>query len=190
MTDITRAKPQVSPAALRETAPNIPLSPDRERGNPDPGLYAAQLGLLFGLYLLTAKFGLQLDAVSGVATPVWPPTGIALVALVLYGYRLWPAVALAALVVNATIHQNPLPSAVAIAAGNTLEAILGVWLLRRYVDFRPSLDRVRDVLGLAILAAGLSTLVSATIGTTSGWLGGASPLIITRKRGGPGGWAT
>ena len=61
------------------------------------------------------------------------------------------------------------------ALGNTLEALLGAVLLKRVVGFRPSLDRLRDVLGLVVLAAGLSTLVSATIGVTSGWLGGSMP---------------
>ena len=63
-------------------------------------------------------------------------------------------------------------SASGVAVGNTLEALLGAFLLRRVVRFRPALDRLRDVLGLVILAAGLSPLVSATIGVTSGWWGG------------------
>jgi PAS domain S-box-containing protein len=102
---------------------------------------------------------------------VWPPTGIALAALTLYGTRLWPGITLAALLVNIWIGA-PTFVASGIAVGNTLEALLGALLLRRVVGFHPAMDRLRDVLGFVILAAGGSPLVSASIGVTSGWLGG------------------
>jgi len=133
-----------------------------------------RVGVLCVIYFATAKFGLSLDAVSGFAAAVWPPTGIALVALVLYGYRLWPGIALGAFLVNLSAGA-PVLVAGGMALGNTLEALLGTVLLERVVGFRPALDRLRDVLGLIVLAAGLSTLVSATIGVTSGWLGGSIP---------------
>src|SRR5690349_8789936 len=79
---------------------------------------------LFAIYVVTAKLGLRLDAVSGFATLVWPPTGIALAALVLFGRRLWPAIAAGALVVNWTMGA-PLVVALGIAVGNTLEAVVG-----------------------------------------------------------------
>src|SRR5207245_3779096 len=59
-----------------------------------------------------------------------------------------------------------------IAVGNTLEAVLGAWLLRQGVGFSNPLDRLRDVLALLVLAAGVSTTVCATIGVTSLCLGG------------------
>src|SRR5437879_4523641 len=59
-----------------------------------------KLGIVFGIYFVTAKFGLKMDAVSGFATLVWPPTGIALAVLLLYGYRLWPGIFLGAFLVN------------------------------------------------------------------------------------------
>jgi PAS domain S-box-containing protein len=127
--------------------------------------------ILCGLYIGAAKLGLSLDAVSGFATAVWPPTGIALAALVLYGYRLWPAIALGAFLVN-TSAGAPVLVASGMAVGNTLEAVVGTYLLQRVVGFQPALARLRDVFGLVVLAAGLSTLVSATLGVTSGWLGG------------------
>jgi PAS domain S-box-containing protein len=133
--------------------------------------YLTRVGLLFALYVGTAKLGLMLEPVSGVATPVWPPTGIALVALCLFGYQLWPGIAAAAFLVNLSLGAPPLAAA-GMAAGNTLEAVLGAYLLQRVPGFRSSLDRVRDVLGLVVLAGLLSTLVSATIGVTSSWLGG------------------
>ena len=132
------------------------------------------MGVLCGIYFSAAKLGLSLDAVSGFATAVWPPTGIALAALALFGYRLWPGIALGAFLVNASAGA-PVLVASGMAIGNTLEAVVGTYLLRHVVGFQPALARLRDVFGLVVLAAGLSTLVSATLGATSGWLGGVIP---------------
>src|SRR2546422_2739135 len=73
--------------------------------------YLARVGILVALYFSTAKLGLLLDAVSGFATAVWPPTGISLVALSLFGYRLWPGVALGAFLANAAAARPPPPPA-------------------------------------------------------------------------------
>jgi PAS domain S-box-containing protein len=135
------------------------------------------LALLAALYVGTAQLGLWLDAVGGFATAVWPPTGLALVALVLGGMRLWPGVALGAFLVN-TWAGAPRLVAAGMAVGNTLEAVVGTVLLAHVVRFRPALDRLRDVVGLLGVAV-LSTLVSATVGVTSGWLGGAIPAATT-----------
>jgi len=99
-------------------------------------------------------------------TAIWPPTGLALAALLLGGYRLWPAVALGALLTNLDTGA-PAGAVLGITTGNTLEALAGAFLLRRVGDFRPSLERVRDVLSLVFFGALLSTLISATIGVTS-----------------------
>jgi PAS domain S-box-containing protein len=136
--------------------------------------YLVRVGLLCSIYVSTATLGLSLDAVSGVAAAVWPPTGIALAALLLGGYRLWPGIALGAFLVNMSAGAPPLVAS-GMAAGNTMEALLATYLLRRRVGFSPALERLRDVGGLVIHAAFLSTLVSATIGVTSGWLGGLIP---------------
>jgi signal transduction histidine kinase len=113
----------------------------------------------------------MLAPVSRFAALVWPPTGIALAALVLVGYRLWPGVALGAFVVNAWIGA-PVLVALGISVGNTLEALMGTYLLRRVGGFRRSLDRLRDVLALIGLGATISTTVSATIGVSSLLAGG------------------
>jgi integral membrane sensor domain MASE1 len=133
-----------------------------------------RMGMLCGIYVSAAKLGLSLDAVSGFATAVWPPTGIALVALTLFGNHFWPGIALGAFLVNASAGAT-IPVASGMALGNTLEAVVGARLLQHVVGFRPALARLRDVFGLVVLAAGLSTLVSATLGVTSGWLGGVIP---------------
>jgi PAS domain S-box-containing protein len=105
-----------------------------------------------------------------VITPVWAPTGIALAALVLFGPRFAVAVAIGALIANATSGAS-FPEALVISVGNTLEALLGRELLVR-ADFRPPLGRVRDVLALVFLAACVSPVVAATNGVTTLWVGG------------------
>jgi integral membrane sensor domain MASE1 len=98
-------------------------------------------------------------------TAVWPPTGIALAAVLLWGYRMWPGVALGAFLANAWT-DVPLYVTLGITTGNTLEALVGAYLLNR-IDFQTSLERVRDVLALVVLAGIVSTTVSASIGVTS-----------------------
>jgi PAS domain S-box-containing protein len=127
------------------------------------------------LYVLAARVGLMMDAVAGFATLVWPPTGIALAALLIFGYRLWPGILVGAFVAN-VLTGAPALVALGIGTGNTLEALLGAYALRHIPGFRSSLDRVRDVVGLIVLAAVLSTAVSATIGVSSLYLGGIVSL--------------
>jgi signal transduction histidine kinase len=128
--------------------------------------YSYWLGLatVAAAYVASAKFGIGLSVAHGVITPVWAPTGIALAALLLFGPRMWPAVALGALIANGTSGAEPAVAA-GIAVGNTLEAVAGAYLLRK-IGFRTNLERVRDVLLFVLLGAGVSTLISATNGTT------------------------
>jgi len=121
-----------------------------------------------GLYIGTAKMGIELPVARGVVTPVWAPTGIALAALILFGPSLWPAVAIGALVANATSGAS-VPVAAFISVGNTLEAVVGAALLRR-VTFDSRLERIRDVLTLVVLAAAGSTAIAATNGVTTLWV--------------------
>ncbi|HET6280802.1 MAG TPA: MASE1 domain-containing protein [Polyangia bacterium] len=133
--------------------------------SPAPTLALAAKGvLLLVVYLGTAKLGLSFDALGGVASTVWPPTGIAIVALFLYGHRLWPAIALGAFIANQQAGM-PLVTVVLMAAGNTLEAVAGAAILRRG-GFGAHLDRLRDVFLLLVAA-----LVSTTISASGGVLG-------------------
>ena len=129
-------------------------------------LYAAQVIGVAGAYYGAAKLGLDLAFATGSVTAIWPPTGIALAAIVLWGYRLWPAVALGAFLANSWTGV-PLYAVLGITVGNTLEAVTGAYLLRRFADFRPSLERVKDVIALVVLAGIVSTTVSASIGVSS-----------------------
>jgi two-component system, OmpR family, sensor histidine kinase VicK len=136
--------------------------------------YACRLALVAGAYLGMAKVGLSLAFENSSVTAVWPPTGIALAALIVWGFRIWPGVALGALLANAWTGV-PLVTVLGITTGNTLEALVGSYLLMRVAHFRPSLERVRDVLALVTLAALLSTVISATVGVSSLRLGDALP---------------
>jgi signal transduction histidine kinase len=129
-----------------------------------------EIAALAALYAALAKLGLSLGAVAGFATLVWPPTGLALATLLLFGSRLWPGISLGAVLVNLWTGA-PLAAAFGIAIGNTLEALLGVYLLRRFFDFRGAFDSLLHVLGL-MLAAVMSPLLSATIGVMSLGLAG------------------
>jgi signal transduction histidine kinase len=128
--------------------------------------YWAGIVLLGALYVVAGRLGLKLDAVSGFATLVWAPTGISLAALTRFGMKLWPGVALGAFVVNLWAGA-PILAVAGITIGNTLEALSATYLLQRFAGFQPSFRRLRDVLGLIVIGAGISPLVSATIGTTS-----------------------
>jgi signal transduction histidine kinase/ActR/RegA family two-component response regulator len=116
------------------------------------------------VYFGAAKLGLAMATVAEQVSAVWPPTGIAL-ALALLAPRCWPGITLGAFLAHATARE-PVWTAGAIAMGNTAEALVGAWLLRR-AAFNASLGRLTDVLRLIILAAFGSTIVSATTGVLS-----------------------
>jgi len=133
--------------------------------------YLVKITILFVAYFVTARIGLRLNAVSGFATLVWAPTGIALAAMLILGYKFWPGIMVAAFLVNLVTGAPPLV-ALGIGIGNTLEAVAGAYLLNRFAHFHRSLERVRDVLSLVLFAAIISTMISATIGVSSLLLGG------------------
>ena len=125
-------------------------------------------------YYLGARLGLNLPLVGNDVTPLWPPTGIAVAALLVAGRSYWPAVAVAALAVNLPISAGPLAAAVT-AVGNTLAPVVAVTLLHR-VGFRRQLDRQRDAMAIVFLGALASMLVSATIGSVTLVASGAVPM--------------
>ncbi len=164
-----------------------------------------ELCVVFGAYVVAGHVGLAVPFTSGNVSPVWPAAGTALAALLLLGYRVWPAIASAAFVVN---YFSPvsLQAALAIAAGNTAGPVVGAWLVRRLPGFRPSLNGLTDVLALIGIAVPASAALSATVGVTVlyvthvdpwarswpawivWWLGDATgalliaPLVLTIRR--------
>src|SRR5215510_1355828 len=91
------------------------------------------IGILAIIYVIAGKIGLNLASLHASASPVWPPAGIALAATLLFGYRVWPAIFVGAFLVNLTTAGN-VATSFAIATGNTLEALTGVWLVNRFAD--------------------------------------------------------
>ncbi|MBI3494095.1 MAG: MASE1 domain-containing protein [Acidobacteria bacterium] len=134
----------------------------------------AAIILIAAVYLAAAKFGFTMAFTAEQVTLVWPPTGFALSVLLLFGRHQWPGILLGAFLANVTSHE-PVIVAIAIAGGNTLEAVIATWLLRRCVQIGDSLDSVRHALGLVVFGALVSTTVSATIGMASLCLGGVQP---------------
>ena len=126
-------------------------------------MYVAKVLALALAYYVAARLSLRLALVREQVTPIWPPTGIAVVGLLLFGRRMWPGIALGAFLVNAPIGPTPLAAA-GIAIGNTAAPLVAVSLLHR-VGFRPELERLRDAMAIVFLASLVGMAVSATVGT-------------------------
>ena len=88
------------------------------------------IGALAIIYFIAGKLGLMLASLHASASPVWPAAGIALAAIFLLGYRVWPAIFVGAFLVNLTT-AGDIATSVAIATGNTLEALTGAFLRLR-----------------------------------------------------------
>jgi signal transduction histidine kinase len=134
------------------------------------------LSLVVGIvYFAGAELGLSLATLHQNVTPVWPPTGIAIAALLIFGPRVWPGVFAGALAANLALNL-PIASDVGIATGNTLEAILAWYLLQRSKRWDRSFESVRDVMTFIVYAGVLAPLVSATIGSLSVCFGDPAQL--------------
>jgi PAS domain S-box-containing protein len=118
------------------------------------------------VYVAAAAFGLSLASLHNNVSPVWPPTGIAIACVLLFGLRIWPAVFLGAFLANLRTDVS-VPTAAAIATGNTLEAVAAYWFLKRNDGFENSFTNVRQVLRFVVYAAMVAPAISATIGISS-----------------------
>jgi diguanylate cyclase (GGDEF)-like protein/PAS domain S-box-containing protein len=138
--------------------------------------YATGLLIIFLTYYLSGWAGLQLSTFGQQITLIWPPTGIALFALLAWGIRMWPAIWLGALLVN--LHMNPMPApALAISIGNTLGPVLAAYLLKR-LEFSSDFRTPRDVflfIGIGSLAC---MAINATVGSLSLVLAGVLSVSV------------
>lgn len=123
------------------------------------------IGVLALAYFIVGKASLRLAFLQPSASPVWPPAGMAVAALLVLGSRAWPAIFAGAFFVNLTTAGN-IGTSLAIAAGNTLEALCGAWLVNRSAGGTRVFDRARDVFKFALIAVG-SAAISPSIGVTS-----------------------
>lgn len=151
--------------------PRDPSPEVAEREHADAVRTAVRAVAVGVAYYVAAQLSLELALIERNVTPLWPPTGIALVAFLVFGWRVWPGVAAAAFLVNAPITTTPLAAA-ATAAGNTIAPLVACALLNR-VGFRQELDRLRDAVAIVVLAALLSMAISASIGAATLALSGS-----------------
>lgn len=129
---------------------------------------------LASIYIVAGKLGLRVAFLNPSATPVWPPTGIALAALLVYGGWLWPAVFVGAFIVNLTTAGNAITS-FAIAGGNTLEAVVAATLVARWAGGIGSVRRARTLIWFIGFAC-CGTAIAATAGAVTLVVGGLSPV--------------
>src|SRR6266446_586059 len=128
------------------------------------------IGILTLVYFIAGKLGLQLAFLQASASPVWPPAGIAVAALLVLGYRAWPAIFAGAFFVNLTTAGN-VATSLCIATGNTLEALCGALMINRFAGGTRVFERAQDVFKFVLIAL-LSTAISPSIGLTSLEFGG------------------
>ena len=126
-------------------------------------IYLAKVLLLAVIYHLAVRVGLSLAFVQANTSPVWPPTGIAIAALLIFGLDLWPGVALGVFA-GSLLTGAPPALAAGMSVGNSLEALAAAFALKRFFNFQNSLERTRDVVAFALVSL-FATTISATIGT-------------------------
>jgi len=117
-------------------------------------------------YFVLAKSGLALALIHPSASPIWPPTGFALAAIVLWGYRAWPAIFLGAMIANASTTGSIGP-AISIATGNSLEALVGAVVINVWSNGRDTFSSPNTVAKFAVICVVLATPISATVGITT-----------------------
>ena len=141
-----------------------PISP-RATFRRGPNYIAGLIGI--GLtYFVLAKSGLALALIHPSASPIWPPTGFALAAIVLWGYRAWPAIFLGAMIANAGTTGSIGP-AISIATGNSLEALVGAAVINVWSNGRDTFSTPNTVAKFAVICVVLATPISATVGITT-----------------------
>lgn len=135
--------------------------------------YLIQIGILALCYFLVAQASIAILTFSDTATPLWPAAGIAQAALILYGRRLWPGIAIGGFLFTLITAGNPWIAIVS-GVGRGLQAWVGTVLLERF-EFSSKLQRSQDILTLVILSVFGSTLINATIGSLNESLLGTMP---------------
>ena len=142
-----------------------------QQGNQSKTKLIAKIAAVALVYLVVGKLGLRLAVLYPSASAVWPGTGLAMGVFLIFGYELWPGIFIGAFLTNLLTAGSVLTS-VAIASGNTLEGLVGAFLIFRYANGREAFRRAEDIFKFALLAAVASTTISATIGTASLYLAG------------------
>jgi signal transduction histidine kinase len=144
------------------------MDASRGIGHRELGRYAVAVALVAAAYYLTGRAGLELAYLDGAVAAVWPPAGLGLAVLFLYGIRLWPGIVIGDLLL--ADFSTPAGTVLGQVVGNTLAVVVGALLLRRLTGGRAGLERVVDVLALVACAV-VAAVVSAAFGPTALRLG-------------------
>jgi signal transduction histidine kinase len=131
----------------------------------DLAIYLVKIAALSIIYHLAVRLGLSMAYVQANTSPVWPPTGIALAALLFFGLNLWPGISIGVFL-GSIITGAPLNLALGMTFGNTMEALVGAYVLKRFLGFHNEIDRIQDVMGLAGVSI-FSTTISASVGAST-----------------------
>lgn len=132
--------------------------------------------ILAVLYALAGRFGQLIAIPPGFATPVWLPSGIALAALLLHGYRLWPGIWLGSMIVNIWAFFEPTSTSpvmrsllvgTLLGTGASLQAIAGTYIVRTVIDSGGPCDKAKNVFKFAVFGGGVACVIGATVGVTS-----------------------
>src|SRR5271163_2941098 len=122
------------------------------------------LSLALG-YFVAGELGLRFAAANASATAVWPGAGIALAALLLFGWRVWPGVLLGAFLAALTTPDS-FVTALGVACGASLEALAGCYLINRFASGKQVFERAQDIFKFALFAGLIGPAISASIGVT------------------------
>jgi integral membrane sensor domain MASE1 len=113
----------------------------RGNGRPRLGPDVVALILVGFAYFALANLGLRLASINPSATPIWPPTGLAIAAILLWGNRIAPAIFIGAFLIN-QLTAGSIFTSLAIACGNTLEAMIAGYLIRHWAEGKQVFERL------------------------------------------------
>ena len=140
-----------------------------------------QIAALATAYFITGKLGVFLAIPPGYATAIWPPSGIALAGVLIYGYRVWPGIVLGSFLVNlsASFVDNAASETLTsilitlcISCGAALQALIGAYLVRRFAHFPNSLTSEKEIFLFLLFGGLFSALVNSTIAVSTLLLSG------------------
>ena len=160
--------PPLSGLGPRRNAVGEQIDALRRRKHAGPALYVLAVAVVALAYYGAGRIGLELAYLNGAVAALWPPAGLGLAVLFLYGVRLWPAIVIGDLLLGD--YSTPLGTVLAQTLGNTVAVVVAALLLRRLTGGRAGLDRVADVLAFVACAL-VAAVVSAAFGPLSLRLG-------------------
>ena len=131
------------------------------------------------IYFLSAYFGLLLSFPDPITSPVWPPVGIGLALIILLGNKTWPGITIGSLLAymlvfwlnGIAIDLAAIKASTLIAIGNTVEILIGQYLLNRFIKNTDLFKNTSDTF-IFLLIALFMCLIGSSIGTYSFYLNG------------------